>query len=213
MVHDVADVPTGPTSLDSVRVAFNEERLISDAGLLIAATLSDRLGLEELVNESVWLGYRVPGAALPGRKVMSLVNGMLAGADSISPTRPSPHPKSAQKRSRGNVRDTPTKQHHPQATQHTRPRPHPARSRPHQQPIGGFRLSLDKTRTDTAAPGKPSLSPANPAHRISSRIHRCATPPEIAWWATSRSGGSRCRWRRARPSPPAGPGSSPPPPR
>jgi Transposase DDE domain group 1 len=83
MVHDVADVPTGPTSLDSVRVAFNEERLISDAGLLIAATLSDRLGLEELVNESVWLGYRVPGAALPGRKVMSLVHGMLAGADSI----------------------------------------------------------------------------------------------------------------------------------
>jgi len=35
------------------------------------------------VNESVWLGYRVPGAALPGRKVMSLVHGMLAGADSI----------------------------------------------------------------------------------------------------------------------------------
>ena len=60
MVHDVADVPTGPTSLDSVRVAFNEERLISDAGLLIAATLSDRLGLEELVNEPVWLGYPCP---------------------------------------------------------------------------------------------------------------------------------------------------------
>jgi len=35
------------------------------------------------VNESVWLGYRVDGAALPGRKVMSLVHGMLAGADSI----------------------------------------------------------------------------------------------------------------------------------
>ena len=31
----------------------------------------------------MWLGYRVPGAALPGRKVMSLVHGMLAGADSI----------------------------------------------------------------------------------------------------------------------------------
>jgi hypothetical protein len=36
-----------------------------------------------LVNESVWLGYGTPGAALPGRKVMSLVHGMLAGADSI----------------------------------------------------------------------------------------------------------------------------------
>ena len=49
----------------------------------MTATLADRLGIEELVNESVWLGYRVPGAALPGRKVMSLVHGMLAGADSI----------------------------------------------------------------------------------------------------------------------------------
>ena len=35
------------------------------------------------MNESVWLPYGTPGAALPGRKVMSLVHGMLAGADSI----------------------------------------------------------------------------------------------------------------------------------
>jgi hypothetical protein len=83
MVHDAADVPTRPASLDSVRVAFDEQRLVSDAGLLLTATLADRLGIEELVNESVWLGYKVPGAALPGRKVMSLVHGMLAGADSI----------------------------------------------------------------------------------------------------------------------------------
>jgi hypothetical protein len=83
MVHDDADVPAGPASLDSVRVQFDEQRLVSDAGLLVIATLADRLGIEELVNESVWLGYKVPGAALPGRKVMSLVHGMLAGADSI----------------------------------------------------------------------------------------------------------------------------------
>jgi hypothetical protein len=83
MVHDGSDAPAGPGSLDSVRVAFDEPRLVSDAGLLLTATLADRLGIEELVNESVWLGYRVPGAALPGRKVMSLVHGMLAGADSI----------------------------------------------------------------------------------------------------------------------------------
>jgi hypothetical protein len=84
MVHDAADVPAGPASLDSVRVRFDEQRLISDAGLLVIATLAGRLGIEELVNESVWLGYGVPGAALPGRKVMSLVHGMLAGADSIA---------------------------------------------------------------------------------------------------------------------------------
>ena len=68
MVHDVSDVPAGPASLDSVRVEFNEERLINDAGLLLAATLADRLGLEDLVNESVWLPYCTPGAALPGVK-------------------------------------------------------------------------------------------------------------------------------------------------
>jgi hypothetical protein len=83
MVHDAADVPGGPGSLDSLKVVFDEQRLVTDAGLLLTATLADRLGVEQLVNESVWLGYRVPGAALPGRKVMSLVHGMLAGADSI----------------------------------------------------------------------------------------------------------------------------------
>jgi hypothetical protein len=83
MVHDVADVPEGPANLDSVQVRFDEQRLISDAGLLVTATLADRLGIEGLVNESVWLDPKGPGAALPGRKVMSLVHGMLAGADSI----------------------------------------------------------------------------------------------------------------------------------
>jgi len=82
MVHDAADVP-GPARLDSVQVQFDEQRLISDAGLLLCATLAERLGVEELVNESVWLGYGTPGAALPGRKVMTLIAGMLAGADSI----------------------------------------------------------------------------------------------------------------------------------
>ncbi len=83
MVHDAADVPEGPINLDSVRVAFNEQRLVSDAGLLVTATLAERLGIEELVNESVWLDRSAPGACLPGRKVMSLVHGILAGADSI----------------------------------------------------------------------------------------------------------------------------------
>jgi hypothetical protein len=83
MVHDGADVPEGPVKLDQVRVRFDEERLISDAGLLVTATLADRFGIEELVNESVWLDPRLPGASLPGRKVMSLVHGMLAGADRI----------------------------------------------------------------------------------------------------------------------------------
>ena len=61
MVHDAADVPAGPASLDSVRISFDEQRLVSDAGLLVTATLAERLGVEELVNESVWLGYRTAG--------------------------------------------------------------------------------------------------------------------------------------------------------
>jgi hypothetical protein len=82
MVHDAADVLAGPASLDSVGIAFDEERLISDAGLLLTATLAERLGLEELVDESVSLG-EVPGAARPGRKTMTLIHGMLTGADRI----------------------------------------------------------------------------------------------------------------------------------
>ena len=53
MVHDGADVPEGPINLDAVRVAFDEERLIGDAGLLVTAALAQRLGIEQLVNESV----------------------------------------------------------------------------------------------------------------------------------------------------------------
>ena len=75
MVHDAADVPVGPASLDTVRISFDEQRLVSDAGRLVTATLAGRLAIEELGNEAVWLGYRAPGAALPGRKVMSLVHG------------------------------------------------------------------------------------------------------------------------------------------
>ena len=57
MVHDGADASAGPASLDSVHVQFDEQRLISDAGLLLTATLADQLGIEETVNESVWLGH------------------------------------------------------------------------------------------------------------------------------------------------------------
>jgi Transposase DDE domain group 1 len=82
MVSDSSDVPAGPTNLDAVAITFDEERLVSDAGLLLTATLAHRLRLGELVDESVSLGD-APGGSRPGRKVMSLVHGMLAGADRI----------------------------------------------------------------------------------------------------------------------------------
>jgi hypothetical protein len=77
MVH--AD---GPVGLDGVAVVFDDERAVADAGIVLAATLADRLGVEELVEQTVDLGQR-PGAANPGAKVMTLVSAMALGADCI----------------------------------------------------------------------------------------------------------------------------------
>jgi hypothetical protein len=73
----------GPVGLDGVRVAFDDERVVSDAGLLLAATLAGRLGIEELAQRFVRLRPERPGASNAGRKVMSLIYAMALGADSI----------------------------------------------------------------------------------------------------------------------------------
>src|SRR5436309_10810885 len=78
MVHD-----DGPVGLDQVRVVFDDERVVSDAGVALAATLAQRLGLEGLVDRFVLLRPERPGARNAGRKVMSLVCAMALGADSI----------------------------------------------------------------------------------------------------------------------------------
>src|SRR6266508_1797074 len=72
-----------PVKLESVGVAFDDGRSVSDAGLLLPATLAGRLGIERLVDDAVDLGEGVPGAALAGRMVLSLVQGLLAGAGCI----------------------------------------------------------------------------------------------------------------------------------
>ena len=71
MVHD-----DGPVGLDRVRVVFDDERLVSDAGIVLAATLAKRLGIEGLVDRFVVLRRERPGACNAGRKVMSLVFAM-----------------------------------------------------------------------------------------------------------------------------------------
>ena len=68
--------------IDRVRATFDDESLVADAGLILAATLLARLGLEELVDATVRLVGRV-GGARPGRKVLALVHAMLADADCI----------------------------------------------------------------------------------------------------------------------------------
>jgi hypothetical protein len=78
MVHD--DEPLG---LDGVRVSFDDERVVSDAGIALVATLAGRLQIERLIGRYVALPRDRPGAANAGRKVMALVFAMLLGADCI----------------------------------------------------------------------------------------------------------------------------------
>lgn len=68
--------------IDGLQVVFDDERAVAGAGLILPATLASRLGLESLIDESVRLGARA-GAARPGRKVMTLVHAILAGANCI----------------------------------------------------------------------------------------------------------------------------------
>jgi hypothetical protein len=67
---------------DATRVVFDDQRVVANAGLLLPSVLADRLGIEALVDQTVDLGDR-PGAAHPGRKVMTLVSAMALGADCI----------------------------------------------------------------------------------------------------------------------------------
>jgi hypothetical protein len=71
-----------PVRPDSVAVEFDDGRLIANAGLVLVATLSLRLGLEKMVDKMVRLGEGA-GAARPGRKVLTLIHAIAAGADSI----------------------------------------------------------------------------------------------------------------------------------
>lgn len=71
-----------PRRLDSIKPSFDDQGLLADAGLLLPATLAERLGLAKLIAEKLDLGNR-PGAARPERKAMTLISAMLAGADSI----------------------------------------------------------------------------------------------------------------------------------
>src|SRR5664280_1832244 len=68
--------------LDRLDTAFDDERLVADAGLLLPATLADHLGLRELVETHLDLGA-APGRANVGDKLLTLVMSALAGGDCI----------------------------------------------------------------------------------------------------------------------------------
>jgi hypothetical protein len=69
-------------SLDRVDTAFDDDRLVADAGLLLPATLAHHLGLRDLVEAHLDLG-EVPGRANVGDKLLTLVMSALAGGDCI----------------------------------------------------------------------------------------------------------------------------------
>jgi hypothetical protein len=68
--------------LDRVDAAFDDERAVANAGLLLPATLVARLGLEQAADQLINLGER-PGAARPGRKILTVVHSLVAGGDCI----------------------------------------------------------------------------------------------------------------------------------
>jgi hypothetical protein len=73
MVHDLSDRSV---------VAFDDERVVANVGVLLPALLAARLGIEGLIDARVDLGERC-GGANPGRKVMTMLSAMALGADCI----------------------------------------------------------------------------------------------------------------------------------
>ena len=67
---------------DRIQIAFDDTRLVNNAGLLFPATLALHLGLSQLVQEHLDLGD-APGRANTGDKMLTLVASALAGGDCI----------------------------------------------------------------------------------------------------------------------------------
>jgi hypothetical protein len=63
-------------------VVFDDPTLIADAGMMIVATLVARLGLEAVIDSKVRFLDR-KGGFRPGRKVLTVVHAMIAGASHI----------------------------------------------------------------------------------------------------------------------------------
>jgi hypothetical protein len=80
--EDTFSMPSSHVVLDQVDIAFDDERSVAYAGLLLPATLAERLGIEQVTDQLVDLGDQ-PGRARPGRKLLTLVHAMVAGGDCI----------------------------------------------------------------------------------------------------------------------------------
>jgi len=65
-------------SLDRLDTTFDHDGLVANAGLIVPATLMARLGVETVIN--TWVKT---GSSRPGRKILTLVTAMIAGATHI----------------------------------------------------------------------------------------------------------------------------------
>jgi len=70
--------------VSTVSVVFDEDNLLTDAGLVPVMALAEQAGLDGLVDEHVRIvGAKNSAGANPGAKVTSVVAGMVSGADSF----------------------------------------------------------------------------------------------------------------------------------
>ena len=67
---------------DRIQIAFDDHRLVANAGLMLPVTLARRLGLSQLADRCLDLGH-APRRANTGDKLMTLVASALAGGDCI----------------------------------------------------------------------------------------------------------------------------------
>ena len=68
--------------LDRIQIAFDDHRLVANAGLILPVTLAHHLGLGDLADQHVDLGD-APGRANAGDKLLTLVASALAGGNCI----------------------------------------------------------------------------------------------------------------------------------
>jgi hypothetical protein len=132
-------------SPDTLVVAFDDSHAVANAGLMLPATLAERLGIEAAIDELVDLGDR-PGHHCPGRKVLTLVHAIVAGPNCIHDVDPLRRGANAQvlgHRGHGPVHPRPVA-----ALRNLRPHP-PARPRGRDGEILHARL-----RTGRAASGR-----------------------------------------------------------
>jgi hypothetical protein len=73
---------TSSHTLDRIKVEFDDDHAVANAGLIGPATLSEHLGLRELFDSYVDLGD-APGRANVGVKAMTLIYSALCGGDCI----------------------------------------------------------------------------------------------------------------------------------